>query len=69
MTLKTFKAAVSTLGTKTDYLLLAQGVRHMQGCGMSEREIYRAALATSPGLSMDTWSDEIKTAFEKHPAK
>ena len=68
MTLNTFKAAVRTLDTKADYLLLAQGVRHMQDAGLSEREIYRAALAVSPDLSLDTWRDQVKTAFEKHPA-
>jgi hypothetical protein len=67
MTLNIFKAAVRTLDTRPDYLLIAQGVRHMLGCRMSEREIYRAALAVSPNLSLDTWLDHVKTAFEKHP--
>lgn len=67
MTLNIFKSAVRSLETNPDYALIAQGVRHMQKCGMSDREIYRAALATDPSLSLDTWSDHVKTAFEKHP--
>lgn len=67
MTLNRFKAAVRTLDTRADYPLIAQGVRHMQGCGLSDREIYRAALTVSPGLDLDHWLDIVQTAFEKHP--
>jgi hypothetical protein len=68
MTLNIFKAAVRTIFNRTDYQLLASGVRHMQKCGMSEREIFRSALSVEGGLDLGTWNDEVKTALESHPA-
>lgn len=68
MTLNIFKSAVRTLDTQPDFVLIAQGVGHMRKCGMSEREIYRAALSVSPELSLDVWLDHVTTALERHPS-
>jgi hypothetical protein len=69
MSLNTFKAAVRTVYANPDYELISSGVRHMQASGLSECEIFRAALAVSPELDRGHWQDLVKTAFEKHPAK
>jgi hypothetical protein len=69
MSLNIFKAAVRTLSNnQPDFELIAKGVRHMQKCGFSEREIFRAALGTDDQLEDGVWSDAVKTAFERHPA-
>jgi hypothetical protein len=62
---KTFKAAVRV----TDYKLIAQCVREYTTAGkLTEREIFRLALAAEPELAFDTWSDIVKTAIERHPS-
>ena len=69
MSLNTFKAGVRTVYSKPDFALIAQGVAHLEACGFSPREIYRAALSVDPDLNPDTWADTVATAKERHPAK
>ena len=61
---KTFKVAVRA----TDYKLIAQCVHQYVVEWLTERQIFRLALAAEPELAFDTWSDIVKTAMERHPA-
>ena len=62
-TLNTLKAAVKA----NDYKLIAENVRGFRKAGLSDREIYRMALAADPNLDFDTWTDTVTTALEKNP--
>ena len=65
MNITTFKRAVAT----EDRFWIAKGVREFKASGLTDREVFRLALAVFSDLDFGLWTDTVKVALQRHPAK